>query len=91
MKGHLYLVHWNAIEAEQRSSALRADGWDVSTEPEDPGRAYEFVKREQPDLLVIDLSFAQARAWAQSRAQCAPGGRARRGADRICGWRPPGT
>ncbi len=56
MKGHLYLVHWNAIEAEQRSSMLEADGWEVSVEPEDGGRAYEFIRREQPDVVVIDLS-----------------------------------
>jgi CheY-like chemotaxis protein len=68
MHGRLYLVHWNVIEAEQRSTLLEADGWNVSVEPEDGGRAYEFIKRENPDVVVIDLSRKPAHGRKVARS-----------------------
>src|SRR5574341_183297 len=68
MKGHLYLVHWNVIEAEQRSSLLEGEGWAVSVEPEDGGRAYEFIKREHPDVVMIDLSRKPAHGRKVARS-----------------------
>jgi DNA-binding response OmpR family regulator len=56
MKGRLFLVHWNAPEAEAKAAALRSHGWDVQIEAEDGGRAYQRVTGDPPDAVVIFLT-----------------------------------
>jgi hypothetical protein len=55
MKGHLFLVVLNPIEAEQRLTRLQSLGWQVDMESDDHGRAYDFVIRNRPDVLAIYL------------------------------------
>lgn len=56
MKGRAFLVHWDVARAQERARQLEAGGWQVAVESEDGGRAYQRIKAEQPDVVVVDLS-----------------------------------
>lgn len=55
MKGNLFLVHWNAEEAEKLAQPLRTTGWNVEIEAEDGRRAWSRVKDNPPDAIVVSL------------------------------------
>ncbi|MBI4235794.1 MAG: hypothetical protein HY688_00345 [Chloroflexi bacterium] len=56
MKGRLFLVHWNAAEAEAHAQALRSDGWEVlGFEAEDGARAVKAIVAALPDVVVVYL------------------------------------
>jgi DNA-binding response OmpR family regulator len=55
MKGKLFLVEWDADAAARQADALRQDGWQVSVESENGGRAYRHIRTSVPDAVVIDL------------------------------------
>ncbi len=56
MKGKLFLIHWNAPEAEELAKSLRNDGWDVVTEAEDGARAARQILGAVPDAMVVYLN-----------------------------------
>jgi DNA-binding response OmpR family regulator len=56
MKGKLFLIHWNPMEAQELASPLRAEGWDVNVEAKDGGRAGKMILTHKPDAIVIYLS-----------------------------------
>ncbi|UCE75454.1 MAG: hypothetical protein JSV56_07070 [Methanomassiliicoccales archaeon] len=56
MKGKLFLIHWNPLEAQEYAIPLRADGWLVDVESKDGARAGKKILTEQPDAVVIYLS-----------------------------------
>jgi CheY-like chemotaxis protein len=49
------LIHWNAAEAEERSSLLQAAGFAVTYEPVTPDRL-RALRQDPPRAIVIDLS-----------------------------------
>lgn len=68
MAKRLFLVAMNEIEAEQLRGELESAGWIVDVEADDHGRAYEFVKREPPDVLVILLDHQPPAARKVARS-----------------------
>lgn len=68
MTRRLFLVAMNEIEAERMRGEIAAAGWEVEVEAEDHGRAYEFVKRERPDILVILLDHQPPAARKVARS-----------------------
>jgi len=52
----LFLIHWNAVEAEQYASSLETSGWTVEFEFADGDRAGKRIKELQPSLILIYLS-----------------------------------
>jgi DNA-binding response OmpR family regulator len=52
----LFLIHWNAPEAEQLAKPLCAKGWNVEIEAEDGARASKRIKETQPAAVVIYLT-----------------------------------
>ncbi len=57
MTGRIFLIHWNATEAEELANRLRADSWTVGTEAEDGYRAGRLIKKNLPDAVVIYLTL----------------------------------
>ncbi|MGH2544380.1 MAG: hypothetical protein ACRDIB_16430 [Ardenticatenaceae bacterium] len=53
---YVFLIHWNAREAEEYADALRDAGYDVEVEARDGRRAHDFIKDDPPDAVVIFLS-----------------------------------
>jgi CheY-like chemotaxis protein len=68
MSGKAFLVVLNPIEGEQVRGKLEQQGWEVSMETEDHGRAYDFLLRERPDVLLIDLDHNPAAARKVARS-----------------------
>jgi CheY-like chemotaxis protein len=56
MKGRLFLIHWDAAEAEERADRLRAAGWEVETEAEDGADAAERIRADLPAAVVVSLA-----------------------------------
>ncbi len=56
MKGRIFLIHWNAVEAEEHARALRARGWGVEIETEDGARAGRRILADLPDAVVVCLT-----------------------------------
>ena len=63
MKGRLFLVHWNAAEAEEQASKIRSDGWnvEVEVEAEDGARAGKLIRENSPDAVVLNLTRLPSR------------------------------
>ncbi len=55
-KGRLFLIYWNAAEAEQLAAPLRQDGWDVEVESADGARAGQAILADPPDAVVVYLT-----------------------------------
>ncbi|MBI2165619.1 MAG: response regulator [Chloroflexi bacterium] len=56
MKGNLFLIHWNQMEAEALARLLRAEGWQVRIEAQDGARAWRSIREDTPDVVVIFLA-----------------------------------
>jgi DNA-binding response OmpR family regulator len=56
MKGRIFLIHWNPLEAQQHAFDLRSEGWDVDVESTDGARAGSKILKNAPDAVVIYLS-----------------------------------
>ena len=56
MKGRIFLIHWNATQAEEYAQALRAQGWEVATESQDGARAGKALLANPPDVVIIYLT-----------------------------------
>jgi len=56
MKGRVFLVQWDRAAAQECTRQLEVDGWQVAVESEDGGRAYQRIRAELPDVVVVDLS-----------------------------------
>jgi DNA-binding response OmpR family regulator len=55
-RGRLFLIHWNAEEAEQLAAPLRKDGWEVAVESQDGARAGKAILTDPPDAVLIHLA-----------------------------------
>ena len=56
MKGTIFLIHWNAAEAEELAKPLCTIGWEIEIEAEDGARGYNQIKANPPTAVVIYLS-----------------------------------
>ncbi len=56
MKGRIFLIHWNPLEAQQYAFDLRGEGLDVDVESTDRARAGSKILKSTPDAVVIYLS-----------------------------------
>ena len=56
MNGRVFLIHWNASEAEELARPLRASGWEVEIEAEDGARACKAIRGNPPDAVVVYLT-----------------------------------
>ncbi len=56
MKGKVFLVHWNLSQAEGVARELRSDGWEVDIESKDGARAYQLIKANPPNVVVVYLT-----------------------------------
>ena len=56
MKGRLFLIHWNAAEAEGHASELRSGGWNVEVEAKDGARAGKRIIADPSYAVVIYLT-----------------------------------
>jgi len=52
----VYLIHWNAEEAEERSERLRAAGYEVPCDPFQGSSTMRRLREDPPSAVVIDLS-----------------------------------
>ncbi len=52
----VYLIHWNAEEAEERAERLRAAGYEVACEPFQGASTMRRLREDPPSAVVIDLS-----------------------------------
>lgn len=52
----LFLIHWNAAEADALAAPLRLQGVEVIVEAEDGGRAAKAIHAAPPDAVVISLA-----------------------------------
>ena len=68
MRGRIFLVHWNAAEAEQLAAPLRAVGWSVETETEDGQRAWKQITADPPVAVVIFLTRLPSHGRETGRA-----------------------
>lgn len=69
MTKKLYLINWNAKEAEQAAKTIRATGWDVSgVESKDGGKAHKTIKANPPDAVVIYLTRNPVHGWETAKA-----------------------
>lgn len=50
------LIHWNAVEAEERAGRLRSAGYEVDCQQLDGGAALRQLRDDPPSAVVIDLS-----------------------------------
>ena len=50
MKDKVFLIHWNEAEAEAHAAALRSQGWEVTVEAQDSGRASRLIKAAPPGV-----------------------------------------
>jgi DNA-binding response OmpR family regulator len=53
---NLFLIHWNAYEADILAQDLRTQGFQVQIESADGARAYKEIKADPPDVIVIYLT-----------------------------------
>ncbi|HEX6305409.1 MAG TPA: response regulator [Anaerolineales bacterium] len=56
MENKIFLIHWNAAEAQAYAGQLERFGWQVDSEAEDGARAARTIRATKPDLVVIYLS-----------------------------------
>lgn len=55
-KGRLFLIHWDAVEADALAAPLRQDGWEVEVESSDGARAGKAIIASPPDAVVVSLA-----------------------------------
>jgi CheY-like chemotaxis protein len=53
---NIFLVQWDKAGAAERTAVLRREGWTVTSEIEDGGRAYKKIREDPPAAVVIDLA-----------------------------------
>ncbi len=76
MKGRLFLIHWNAADAEDLAAALIRDGWDVEVEAVDGARAWKRLLASPPQIAVIYLTRLPSHGRETARSvHASPAGR----------------
>ncbi len=56
LKGSVFIVHWKSSETNKYAKNLKKEGWIVETESQCGMRAFERIKRDRPDAVVIYLN-----------------------------------
>jgi CheY-like chemotaxis protein len=56
VRGKLFLIHWNAAQAETLANGPIFSDWEIEFEAEDGRRAYEAIKANPPAAIIIYLT-----------------------------------
>ena len=56
MASKIFLIHWNAAEAQDYARGLENAGWQVEWEAEDGASAAKAIRENPPDVIVIYLT-----------------------------------
>lgn len=56
MKGKAFVIDWDLGIADEHARNIYEDGWDVMLESVDSRRAFDLIRRDMPDVVVIYLS-----------------------------------
>ncbi len=60
MKGKLFILDFDVVAVEAHEQYLYEDGWEVYSESVDNRLAFDKIKADQPDVVVIYLSAMPA-------------------------------
>jgi DNA-binding response OmpR family regulator len=61
LKGRVFVVNWKSSETSKYKKELKKEGWVVEAESKNVMRAFERIKRNQPDAVVIYLNRSPKR------------------------------
>ena len=61
MKGRVFLVNWRPSETHKYAKQLKEEGWIVAAESKYVRRAFDRIKKIQPDAVVIYLNRSPRR------------------------------
>ena len=56
LKGRVFLVHWKSSESSKYAKKLKKEGWVVEAESQNVMRAFDRIKENKPDAVVIYLN-----------------------------------
>jgi CheY-like chemotaxis protein len=75
MKGRLFLIHWNDVEAAAMAEDLRTAGWEVAVEAQDGARVLPRIRSAPPRAVLISLTRlpSHGREIARALRSSAPG------------------
>ncbi len=65
---YVFLIHWNAWEAEEYANALRGQGYEVEVEARSGERAFESIRKDTPDAVAVFLSRQPSQGRDTARA-----------------------
>ncbi|MCI0439036.1 MAG: hypothetical protein L0177_07880 [Chloroflexi bacterium] len=65
---YVFLIHWNAREADEYASALREQGYEVEVEARSGERAFESIRTDTPDAVAVFLSRQPSQGRDTARA-----------------------
>jgi AmiR/NasT family two-component response regulator len=63
----ILLVQWNEAAAASRAERLRGAGFEVLCESQDGANAYRTARRDQPEVVVLDLDEKPSHSWQTAR------------------------
>lgn len=61
LKGSVFVVHWKSSETGKVAKNLKKEGWVVETESRYINRAFDRIRKSQPDAVVIYLNRSPKR------------------------------
>lgn len=61
LKGSVFVVHWKSSETGKVAKNLKKEGWIVETESRYINRAFDRIRKSQPDAVVIYLNRSPKR------------------------------
>ncbi len=68
MKPKVLLISWNEGYAKQQAARYECEGWDVTQECEDGGRAYELAAQKKPDAIAVYMAYEPKHGIETARA-----------------------
>lgn len=63
----ILLVQWDEDAAASRAERLRSAGFEVLCESKDGAEAYRTARRDQPEVVVLDLDHKPSHSWQTAR------------------------
>jgi len=56
LKGRVFIVHWKSSETSKYAKKLKREGWVVEAESQNVMRAFDRIKENKPDAVIIYLN-----------------------------------